>query len=465
MPSNLREPDEKWRRQRAFRERVSEERVRSSFKSPDDLAQRVVQAIRNWEQENNLVQAELTDTRTSGRYIIHPYPLERNFSGRFAERTEISEWWLEGSEPILAIVGIGGVGKSAMVWSWLQHDLRGQRLLGSSPELYTHKQETSDIVRGRPPRIEHDQGLISGAEAAIDESDALVNVPVLWWSFYEREADFDSFLEWFIRDVLQEKPSDLPATSERVERVLQQLIQSRCLLVLDGFEHELLAYGQRRQQHCDETLIHQGLPDRRQCIRPEAGVLLQRLAASRSASRVIITSQLLPSELEGLDRKPLPGCRTLPLTGLDPGEALLFMRAQGVKGSDPKIEEFCEAFDYHPLSLRVISGRIIHDLQHPGDVGAIPINVATGTIAEEYRGISVVYNEASLALRTFLDHMSVLDLPVSPRELQELAGENELANLVQTATDLGLVIRDLRANEFSMHPIVKACIRNKLTQE
>ena len=51
LPADLREPDDRQQQQRAFRERVDRERVRDTFASPDDLARRVVQAIRNWEQQ------------------------------------------------------------------------------------------------------------------------------------------------------------------------------------------------------------------------------------------------------------------------------------------------------------------------------------------------------------------------------------------------------------------------------
>ena len=51
LPASLIEPDEKRQKQRAFRERISTERIRDTFTTPDDLARRVVAAIRNWEQE------------------------------------------------------------------------------------------------------------------------------------------------------------------------------------------------------------------------------------------------------------------------------------------------------------------------------------------------------------------------------------------------------------------------------
>ena len=49
LPMNLVETDEKRTRQRAFRERVNQALIRDSFTSPEDLALRVIKAIRNWE--------------------------------------------------------------------------------------------------------------------------------------------------------------------------------------------------------------------------------------------------------------------------------------------------------------------------------------------------------------------------------------------------------------------------------
>ncbi|MGQ9625958.1 MAG: DUF4062 domain-containing protein, partial [Anaerolineae bacterium] len=51
LPAYLIEPDEKRQKQLAFRERVGKERICDVFASPDDLARRVVGAIRNWERE------------------------------------------------------------------------------------------------------------------------------------------------------------------------------------------------------------------------------------------------------------------------------------------------------------------------------------------------------------------------------------------------------------------------------
>jgi hypothetical protein len=58
LSATLRETDEKSRKQKAFRHRVTAERIRASFQSPEDLALAVVTALRNWELAPNAAQPE-----------------------------------------------------------------------------------------------------------------------------------------------------------------------------------------------------------------------------------------------------------------------------------------------------------------------------------------------------------------------------------------------------------------------
>lgn len=56
MPMDLREPEDRWQCQQAFRQRVNQERIRETFNSPQELALKVVQAIRNWEREQEVLR-------------------------------------------------------------------------------------------------------------------------------------------------------------------------------------------------------------------------------------------------------------------------------------------------------------------------------------------------------------------------------------------------------------------------
>jgi hypothetical protein len=51
MPANIIEPDDRRQKQSAFRSRIDKERLRDGFVSPDDLAVKVVAAIRNFEHQ------------------------------------------------------------------------------------------------------------------------------------------------------------------------------------------------------------------------------------------------------------------------------------------------------------------------------------------------------------------------------------------------------------------------------
>ena len=73
LPANLIEPDEKRRKQRAFRDRVNAERMRDTFTSPDDLAWRVMQAIRNWEREQAIIQEHPLMARSYDIFISYSH--------------------------------------------------------------------------------------------------------------------------------------------------------------------------------------------------------------------------------------------------------------------------------------------------------------------------------------------------------------------------------------------------------
>jgi hypothetical protein len=56
VPGNHRETDEKWQEQQQFRARVSGDRVRASFRTPDELAGLVTEALYNWRQNKSVDQ-------------------------------------------------------------------------------------------------------------------------------------------------------------------------------------------------------------------------------------------------------------------------------------------------------------------------------------------------------------------------------------------------------------------------
>lgn len=56
-------------------------------------------------------------------FIAHPYPLPPNFTGREAEKALLSNWLHNAPEPMLVLEAIGGMGKTALSWVWLQQEV------------------------------------------------------------------------------------------------------------------------------------------------------------------------------------------------------------------------------------------------------------------------------------------------------------------------------------------------------
>jgi tetratricopeptide (TPR) repeat protein/energy-coupling factor transporter ATP-binding protein EcfA2 len=139
LPMHLRESDEKWRKQRDFRDRVNAERIRAPFTSPEVLALRVVQAIRNWERKATGVVQELFKSRVRiideelfqhpasdeevSQYYDGAQPLTWNIVAAQGvierdQQAELLERLLtpSGQIQMICIVGEAGAGKSSLAW-------------------------------------------------------------------------------------------------------------------------------------------------------------------------------------------------------------------------------------------------------------------------------------------------------------------------------------------------------------
>jgi hypothetical protein len=123
-------------------------------------------------------------------YFAHPYPLQKNFTGK---------WLTKGRHPMLALNAIGGMGKTALSWYWMQED----------------------VIKG---------GLLPHG--------------IIWWSFYDKESSFENFLKHAISYVTGGRiaPDGLQSTKEKMSVLQGILYNNEYLLVLDGVERVLRAY-------------------------------------------------------------------------------------------------------------------------------------------------------------------------------------------------------------------------------
>ncbi|NOR78228.1 MAG: tetratricopeptide repeat protein [Methanophagales archaeon] len=219
-------------------------------------------------------------------------PPEPNFVGREKMLETITDWYTNPEVRIGALIGWGGVGKSAIVRNWYD----------------------------------------------TQESNAIKPDGIFWWGFY-RNAYLEQFLNALLRYVSQGRiePETIKSIWEKTDRIKEYIHQGTYLIVLDGLEQMQKSepgdeFGKMMHRECTELLhyladVHKGL-----CL---------------------ITSRY---SLKDLDEWYERGYKNLSLIDLSIPDSLLMLRSQGIKGSEEDMTEVIKRYKGHALSLTSVAG-------------------------------------------------------------------------------------------------------------
>jgi len=379
-------------------------------------------------------------------HLAHPYGMPPNFTGRADERAMLADWLDKDiGNSLLVIRALGGFGKSALAWHWLMHDVDAKQW----------------------PRA-------------------------VWWSFYEGDASFESFLRETLEYLAGERATHLGGAShvaslgprQQVDELLKALQRPGTLLILDGFERQLRAFsGMNAAYQGDEAPSParakptrseaEGVPrsagEGADCVSPFAEHFLRSLAALPNLrSKVLMTTRLRPRILEVRGGMMLGGCREEELKQMQPADAVAFFRAQGVRGSRAEIEAACAPYGYHPLSLRLLAGLIVGDLQQPGDIAAAKrLDVSGDLVQRQHHVLEHAYASLTPARQNFLSRIACFRGAVSYEALQKTCEVSETSQVFEAdLRDLlarGLLHRDEKTNRFDLHPIVRRYAYDRLT--
>jgi PAS domain-containing protein len=220
-------------------------------------------------------------------------PPEVDFVGRVEMLETITEWYKNPEVRIGALIGWGGVGKSALIRKW--YDLLEEN------------------------KIQPDG--------------------IFWWGFY-RNAYLEAFLNALLRYVSQGKVDleTIKSTYEKVERIKEYFHQAKYLIILDGLEQ------MQKSESGDEfgKMIHRELTE-----------LLRYLADATKSGLCLITTRC---PLRDLDKWQGQSFRSLSLVDLSLPDALAMLKKRGVKGSDEDMEEVVKRYKGHALSLTSVAG-------------------------------------------------------------------------------------------------------------
>jgi WD40 repeat protein/DNA-binding SARP family transcriptional activator len=194
--------------------------------------------------------------------------------------------------------------------------------------------------------------------------------------------------------------ADLPASLEwQLTLLLDYLRRERCLLVLDNLESVLRA-GQT-------TTYRTGYEGYEQ--------LVQRLAESKHASCLLITSRERPKAMARLE-EDIPVVRSLRLAGLDAAAGQALLAARGLSGNDAHSAALVASYSGNPLALKVVA-EAVQEL-FGGDIAAF--------LAAE----TAIFDD----IRTVLDQQFDTLSPLEQEILIWLAVEREPVSL-QTLRD------------------------------
>ena len=289
------EPVELRERQELFRKSLlSDRHIVSYFRSVAEL-------------DSLLLRAQPNIRRAAGRvpvYFRHVPPAPAYFVGRNEELDQLRAALARRIPGVIAVIGIGGQGKTSLVHRVLR--------------------ERSDLE------------LRSG----------------FWCTASVSGYSFDLFLDNVLEHLSDGRfdKQRSPSLTDRVTELLRYLQKDPILIVIDRLESWLTAH--------EGSWNAPARSSPRQAVVRELDDFLQQASGLGNGSHLVVTSRVLPASLEYLDKALIPVReereKRLGLEGLDPDAAVQLLRSLDVEGEDEALKRFARQLGCHPLALRLV---------------------------------------------------------------------------------------------------------------
>lgn len=253
--------------------------------------------------------------------VANPYLLGDQFIGRERELSELGDWLTNGENKLLCICNLGGTGKSALVWHWLNHKTTRNALI----------------------------------EREIRQ---------FWCSFYARNYDANKFL----RDLATElggttivERDSFQAQRELQRFVLDRLRNEKWLLVLDGLDREMGAFVNPEHYQVDSE--EQDRRNEKGEVLPEERYIRSHTFADflrellNTGTKVLITSRLFPENLMA-GNQPLLGVKKYEFLPMSPDDAAEVWNISCEPDGSSFQREFFERVGFHPQVISVVAAAV-----------------------------------------------------------------------------------------------------------
>jgi tetratricopeptide (TPR) repeat protein len=352
-----------------------------------------------------------------GWFLAHPYPMPPNFTGRAVELKMLDDWLALGKDRLFVLCALGGFGKSALTWQWI-----------------TTRVNPAEWMR------------------------------LVWWSFYEGDASFEHFIEETLKYLKLEIPS---GKRTQVDELLKAMQSQKILLVIDGFERALRAYSSMNAAYQGDEESNKE-DNQFDCVDINAEHFLRSVCVTPGIqSKILMTTRLTPrAVLVGADHYLLlQGCHVTELQAMQKEDVVEFFKKQKIKGTHAEIEAACEPYGYHPLSLRLLAGRILNDFDTPGDIVTAQKFRIDGDLKQhQHHVLEVSYNSLPKHEQKLLSTIACFRSPVELKTLESVAeNKDSLENDLHDLVERGLLHFDGANKKFDLHPIVRRYAYESLT--
>jgi hypothetical protein len=226
------------------------------------------------------------------------------FYDRTAELTQLEQWLLEECR-LVAILGMGGIGKTALAVKFAQ-------------------------------QMQH-------------QFDYLI------WRSLRNAPPVKDVLAELIQFLSDRQETDLPnRVGDRIARLLKYLCSSRCLIVLDNAE-AILRSGDCKSGDSFASragYYHEGYE--------EYGDLLKCVGETLHSSCLILTSREKPKEIASLEGATLP-VRSLQLGSLQQQAGQAILKAKGLLAFENDLQLLVARYVGNPLALKIVA-TTLHDV-------------------------------------------------------------------------------------------------------
>lgn len=402
-----------------FLSRIKKEKTVAFFTSPDDFYKKLSISIgkhlidfeKKSSGKKNIIDNEDLIPTAPIPYIANSYPIPINFIGREEEKRKLSEWFIQTAEPVMVIESIGGMGKSTLIWSWLE-------------------------------------------ESIIKNRDGLDGI--FCWSFYN--SPFEDFLRHLCKYVRIIENLNTPVLD--LNKLHSILFGKKFLLILDGFERLLEFYAGMNDIYYSEKKLNKYTDDAknkspREPHDPKIKQFLNNLVSGKS--KVLITTRLCPTPLE-----KVKGVNLHKLKGLSYSDAVHFFQMEGIEVPIKNFKRVAESHDYCPLILKVLAAAVKKSRkQHILQINPFNEEEALDILTKCFDLLPKQEKTVASHISVFRGAFSIENvLALFPREKEDF-----LWGTLHYLKEIGFLLYNDKTEQFDFHPIMRSFLYENLKQK